>query len=232
MYLTNAAAAPRSGIAPVGDWAGAGAVVFPPPLAGEGTVGACVAVDSWRSMAATTSRRRIAPPGPVPLIRVRSIPRAFASSSAPSVVSTPMPGPPFGGGDCGAAFTSVLLAGSAAGGGGTAAAGAGSAAGAFARGCSAPPSAPSSISASAAPTVIVWPASARILTSLPLAGAGISASTLSVVTSTRASPSRTGSPGCFSHLATVPSVTDSPISGRVTCMVDWGTIEFYPASSD
>src|SRR5438445_148504 len=41
MYLTSAAAAPRSGIAPVGDWAGAGAVVFPPPLAGEGTVGAC-----------------------------------------------------------------------------------------------------------------------------------------------------------------------------------------------
>src|SRR5256885_11170447 len=26
----------------------------------------------------------------------------------------------------------------------------------------------------------------------------------------------------------VPSVTDSPSSGRVTCMVDWGTLEFYP----
>src|SRR5438270_366135 len=62
----------------------------------------------------------------------------------------------------------------------------------------------------------------------PLAGAGTSASTLSVVTSTSPSPSRTWSPGCFSHLAMVPSVTDSPISGRVTCMVDWGTLEFYP----
>src|SRR3989442_13307975 len=26
----------------------------------------------------------------------------------------------------------------------------------------------------------------------------------------------------------VPSVTDSPISGRVTCMVDWGTGGLYP----
>src|SRR5947207_701745 len=79
-----------------------------------------------------------------------------------------------------------------------------------------------------APTAIVGPAPARIFSSLPVSRAGTPASTLSVVTSTSDSPSRTESPGCFSHLATVPSVTDSPISGRVTCMVDWGTVEFYP----
>src|SRR6266705_3253600 len=90
------------------------------------------------------------------------------------------------------------------------------------------PSVPTAISASAAPTATVFPASARIFTRVPLAGAGTSASTLSVVTSTSPSPSRTWSPGCFSHLAMVPSVTDSPISGRVTCMVDCGTFEFYP----
>src|SRR4029077_9049064 len=47
-------------------------------------------------------------------------------------------------------------------------------------------------------------------------------------TRTSPSPSRTWSPGFLSHLAMVPSVTDSPISGRVTCIVVWGTDGFYP----
>src|SRR3982074_317608 len=166
-------------------------------------------------MASATSRRRIDPPGPVPLIPLRSTPFALASSSAPSVTSTEpavVPSPLAGGGGAGGVFSSPFAAGGRV--------------GAFLTAPS--PPAPTAISASAAPTAIVLPASARILVSVPLAGAGTSASTLSVVTSTSASPSRTGSPGFLSHLATVPSVTDSPISGRVTCMVDWGTVEFYP----
>ena len=56
-------------------------------------------------------------------------------------------------------------------------------------------------------------------TTVPLAGAGTSASTLSVETSTRTSSASTGSPSCLCHSRTVPSVTDSPICGRVTCTV-------------
>ncbi len=48
---------------------------------------------------------------------------------------------------------------------------------------------------------------------VPLAGAGTSASTLSVETSITVSPSATASPSCLCHSSTVPSVTDSPISG-------------------
>src|SRR6202521_2968633 len=223
MYLTNAPAAPRKGIA--GGFS-------PPPVAGEGRVGASFgssAGDEGRvgvcrlSIASATSRRRIEPAGPLPLIVARSMPFAFASNSAPSVTSTAAGfGPPFGAaaGAAGSAVTSEpalfppLLAGE--GGVGVCFLAAPS------------PSAPTAISASAEPTATVFPASARIFTRVPLAGAGTSASTLSVVTSTRPSPSRTWSPGCFSHLAMVPSVTDSPISGRVTCMVVWGTVEFYP----
>src|SRR5829696_5421693 len=75
------------------------------------------------------------------------------------------------------------------------------------------------ISASSAPTSIVSPAWAWILTSVPLAGAGTSASTLSVDTSTIVSSAETASPSCFTHSSTVPSDTDSPICGRVTSTV-------------
>ena len=230
MYLTSAAWAPRSGIAvvslprsggTVGEGAGAvgegaSAVSF------RGRVGVGVGAASIASM---TSRRRIDPPGPDPFTRLRSTPRDRARSSAPSLTSTVAP--PFGAG--------VSTAGAFAGAVGCALAASGGPSGCAGFACSGfgcfatSPSPPTSISASAAPTVIVCPASARIFSRRPLAGAGTSASTLSVVTSTSASPSRTESPGCFSHFATVPSVTDSPISGRVTC-IEWGTIEFYPAS--
>ena len=52
---------------------------------------------------------------------------------------------------------------------------------------------------------------------VPLAGAGTSASTLSVETSTRVWPSSTASPSATCHSSTVPSVTDSPISGITIC---------------
>ena len=48
---------------------------------------------------------------------------------------------------------------------------------------------------------------------VPQAGAGTSASTLSVETSTTVSPSAIWSPSGTCHSSTVPSVTDSPISG-------------------
>ena len=51
--------------------------------------------------------------------------------------------------------------------------------------------------------------------SVPAAGAGTSASTLSVEISTSGSSASTRSPTCFSHSSTVPSVTDSPIWGMV-----------------
>src|SRR6266849_8856655 len=219
MYLTNAPAAPRKGMDPVGDCAGAGA-------AGEGRVGAFSSAEGrveafsptccWRSIASATSRRRIDPLGPLPLMVARSMPLALASNSAASETSTGAGfGPPFGAAGCTGCAVST-------------AAGLATACGVGAFLTAASPSAPTAISASAAPTATVFPASARIFTRVPLAGAGTSASTLSVVTSTSPSPSRTWSPGCLSHLAIVPSVTDSPISGRVTCMVVWGTVEFYP----
>ena len=54
-----------------------------------------------------------------------------------------------------------------------------------------------------------------MLTSVPAAGEGISASTLSVEISTSGSSASTRSPTCFNHSRTVPSVTDSPIWGMV-----------------
>jgi len=83
---------------------------------------------------------------------------------------------------------------------------------------------PAAMRPSVAPTGTVSPSGAVISVSVPEAGAGTSISTLSVVTSTRVSPSVTGSPGCLTQLTTVPSVTDSPIAGRVRATVS-GTCE-------
>ena len=51
---------------------------------------------------------------------------------------------------------------------------------------------------------------------MPATGDGISVSTLSVETSTSGSSIATVSPTFFSHLVTVPSVTDSPRAGSTT----------------
>ncbi len=53
---------------------------------------------------------------------------------------------------------------------------------------------------------------------MPATGEGTSASTLSVAISTIGSSSATASPMFFSHRVTVPSVTDSPMAGIVTCV--------------
>jgi hypothetical protein len=80
-----------------------------------------------------------------------------------------------------------------------------------------------SISASIAPTGIVAPSSAASFATTPDAGAGTSTSTLSVVTSTRVAPSSIHWPGLTRHSTIEPSVTDSPISGRVTTTSVSGT---------
>src|SRR5215472_13970053 len=59
--------------------------------------------------------------------------------------------------------------------------------------------------------------------SVPEAGEGISASTLSVEISNSGSSRWTFSPGCFSHLVMVPSKIDSPIWGMMTSV---GIISF------
>ena len=75
------------------------------------------------------------------------------------------------------------------------------------------------ISARTCPTVTVSPSATWILAIVPAAGAGTSASTLSVEISTMVSSAATGSPSLLCHSSTVPSVTDSPIWGITTSMV-------------
>ena len=72
---------------------------------------------------------------------------------------------------------------------------------------------PGSSWASTSPTFTSSSGCFRILVIVPLVGAGTSASTLSVETSTIVSPSSTKSPSLLCHSRTVPSVTDSPIWG-------------------
>ncbi len=66
------------------------------------------------------------------------------------------------------------------------------------------------------PTPTVAPSWTLISPSMPAAGEGISASTLSVEISKSGSSRATVSPGFFSHLVRVPSVMDSPIWGMTT----------------
>src|SRR3954447_15401461 len=84
---------------------------------------------------------------------------------------------------------------------------------------------PDSISHSSWPTSIVSPSAAWTFTTVPAVGDGTSASTLSVEISTRTSSRSTGSPSFLCHSRTVPSVTDSPIAGMVTCTVVFTAIE-------
>src|SRR5438132_3970616 len=74
----------------------------------------------------------------------------------------------------------------------------------------------SSITAISVPTVTVVPSFTLISFRTPASGAGTSAFTLSVITSTSPSYFLTWSPGCFSHFEMVPSVIDSPSCGILT----------------
>ncbi len=66
------------------------------------------------------------------------------------------------------------------------------------------------------PTWIVSSSPTLISNSVPATGDGTSVSTLSVEISTSGSSTATSSPTALSQRVTVPSVTDSPISGSVT----------------
>ncbi len=77
-------------------------------------------------------------------------------------------------------------------------------------------------------TCTVAPACTLMSCKVPEAGAGISASTLSVEISNSGSSRWTFSPGCFSHLVMVPSKIDSPIWGMMTSV---GIISFRGVSS-
>ena len=65
----------------------------------------------------------------------------------------------------------------------------------------------------------VAPGSTRISLRMPEAGAGISASTLSVEISKSGSSRWTRSPTFFIHLVIVPSAIDSPIWGMMTSVI-------------
>ena len=82
-------------------------------------------------------------------------------------------------------------------------------------GCAAGTVALSPIRPSTAPTGRLAPSAATISASVPAAGAGTSTLTLSVSSSTTGSSTATASPGCFSHFATVASVTNSPRLGTL-----------------
>src|SRR5689334_15763602 len=85
-------------------------------------------------------------------------------------------------------------------------------------GASTAASPPSSITRISVPTGTVAPSSTFNSLMTPAAGEGISAFTLSVMTSASDSYFSILSPGCFSHLPIVPSVTLSPSWGMVTCV--------------
>src|SRR5437879_7172854 len=70
-----------------------------------------------------------------------------------------------------------------------------------------------SITATSVCTGTVWPSCTLISANTPAAGAGISASTLSVEISNSGSSRLTVSPTFLSHLLKVPSAIDSPICG-------------------
>ncbi len=78
-----------------------------------------------------------------------------------------------------------------------------------------PPPDPELRRAITCPTWTVSPSAANCSSSVPDSSAGTSILTLSVSSSTMASPFSTWSPGCLSHDATVPSVMDSANSGTL-----------------
>ncbi len=141
-----------------------------------------------------------------------------------SAVSAPSP-PCLSGAVAGGRGRSTTEAAAAAGGGGGGGGGAGFGGSGFGAGGAAAvagddATAPFSVSITATSvcTGTVWPSCTLTSASTPAAGAGISASTLSVEISNSGSSRFTGSPIFLSHLLTVPSAIDSPIWGMSTSM--------------
>src|SRR6267378_5704284 len=133
-----------------------------------------------------------------------------------SAVCTPPPSPSAGRPDGRTAGAAAAFGGSGLGAGGAAGGGAAAFGGSGFAGAGA--AAPASVSKT--PTTVctgtVCPSCTLISASTPAAGAGISASTLSVEISNRGSSRFTVSPTFLSHLLKVPSAIDSPICGIKT----------------
>jgi hypothetical protein len=146
--------------------------------------------------AASTSSFWMRPAGPVPWMPATSMPSACATRRATGEMRMPS-----------SSTTSLGSPGSAG--------SAGFASGASAR--AAP--GPDVRRPITWPTVTVSPGCARISSITPAAGAGTSASTLSVEISTIVSSTSTASPGCLAHSRMTPSDTDSPIAGIVMSTV-------------
>src|SRR5579885_2326582 len=121
------------------------------------------------------------------------------------------------GGGVGAFFSSFAAGAAAAGAGGAALAGAD---------FTAAPSPSVAMEPTTVLTPTVVPSVTLISCRTPEAGAGISASTLSVEISKRGSSRWTLSPGFLSHLVMVPSTMDSPIWGMIMSV---GMISFHEA---
>ncbi len=154
--------------------------------------------------AASTSSLTILPARPLPATDATSTPRSAAARLATGEIEVPS-----------GTATAPLPAPFEVAAGAESAAPLDSGAGATA---TSPPS-PSVISAITWPTFTVSPSSARIFVTVPVAGDGTSASTLSVEISTIVSSTLMGSPSDRCHSRIVPSVTDSPISGMTTSIV-------------
>src|SRR5882762_1261450 len=133
-----------------------------------------------------------------------------------SAVCTPPPSPSTGRPDGRTAGAAAAFGGSGLGAGGAAGGGAAAFGGSGFAGAGA--AAPASVSKT--PTTVctgtVCPCCTLISARTPAAGAGISASTLSVEISNSGSSRLTGSPTFLSHLLKVPSAIDSPIWGIKT----------------
>src|SRR3954471_3262541 len=120
------------------------------------------------------------------------------------------------GAGCGGCGLGVAARGAGAGLGASGFGAAGAGAGAAAAGFAAAAAASVSSTATSVWTGTVCPSCTLISASVPAAGAGISASTLSVEISNRGSSRFTVSPTFLSHLLSVPSAMDSPICGIST----------------
>ncbi len=189
MKRASVAAGPRIGLVPAPSGAGGAGAGGAGALAALGAAGVCPL------LAASTSSLVIRPRGPVPVRAVRSTPSVWAIRAATGLAPvSPLPKE---------AEASVPARCSVA-----------SAAGATVEPLSA--ASPGSIRRSTAPTGTLWSASTRSSATVPATGEGTSASTLSVEISTSSSSTATVSPTLTRHSRTVPSATESPISGKVT----------------
>src|SRR5215472_17004409 len=164
----------------------------------------------------STSLRVTRPPSPLPVTWARSTFSSEAAIWTPGEKRCSSPAPLAGGGADGAGGAGAVASGRSAVASGRSAvtvprAGRTSA--------DAVPS-PVSMTAIATPACTVSPSLASISRRIPDTGAGTSALTLSVSTSSIGSNSTTLSPGLTSHFEIVPSCTDSPSCG-ITTRVVW-----------